>query len=233
VDAVRRSLHDIGVDAICLSPLDAAWSLNPHLANDRVYGAAERFRDVYPVPVLDPTIPTWPEELARARGRLRVRLVKILPAYSSYGLGDVAAFFDALAEHGFAVIIQTRMEDPRRQHPLAQVADVPADTIAQVAQDFPGLTVILGGPRTGEIRSLRERLRRLPNLYADTSQADGLDALKLLVQDGLTPKLLFGTHAPLFHPWSALARVVNDLEDSDAAAILGDNARRLLGFDAR
>jgi predicted TIM-barrel fold metal-dependent hydrolase len=76
------------------------------------------------------------------------------------------------------------------------------------------------------IRALRGKLLALPNLYADVSQADGMDSLKVFVAEGLKHKLLFGSHAPLFIPASALARVVNDLSDEDAAAILVGNAER-------
>ena len=92
--------------------------------------------------------------------------------------------------------------------------------------------MILGGARTGEIRALRERLRALPRFYADVSQADGLDAVRLLVDGGLGEKLLFGSHVPLFLPHAALARVVTDLSDTDAAAILGGNAARALGWES-
>jgi predicted TIM-barrel fold metal-dependent hydrolase len=71
-------------------------------------------------------------------------------------------------------------------------------------------------------------LRALPHFYADVSQADGLDAVRLLVEEGLGDKLLFGSHAPFFIPQAALARVVIDLSDADAAAVLGGNAARAL-----
>ena len=118
------------------------------------------------------------------------------------------------------------------QHPLARVPDLPAAEVADAAARHPELTVILGGARTGEIRALRERLRALPHFYADVSQSDGLDAVRLLVETGLGDKLLFGSHAPLFMPHAALARVVIDLADADAAAILGGNAARALGWES-
>jgi predicted TIM-barrel fold metal-dependent hydrolase len=230
VASVRSSLRAMGVDRICLSPLNAAWCTNPHFYNAEVYEAAERYEDVLPVPILDPTLPVWSDELERAVGRWNVRLVKLLPAYSPYELSEAEEMLLEIEAAGVAVIIQTRLEDPRRQHPLAQVPDVPPSAVADVAECHPSLTTIIGGPRFGEIRSLKERLLALPNLYADVSQADGFDGLKVLVAEGLTTKLLFGSHAPFFIPYSALARVVNDLDEADAAAILGGNAERVLGI---
>jgi predicted TIM-barrel fold metal-dependent hydrolase len=101
--------------------------------------------------------------------------------------------------------------------------------VADAAEQHPDLTVIIGGPRIGEIRQLKARLLKLPNLYADVSQAEGINAMRELVEDGLTEKLVFGSHAPMFIPYSALSRVLTDLDNETAAAILGGNAARLMG----
>ena len=231
LETVRASLRAYGVDRVCISPLEAAWRRNPHVCNAEVYRAAERFEDVWPVPVLDPTVATWREELARAVRQPKVRLVKLLPAYSPYALPEADALLEAVARAKLCAILQTRLDDPRRQHPLAQVPDLPASEVADAAERHPGLTVIAGGPRAAEIRSLRERFQKIPNLYADVSQADGLDTVRALVDAGLTEKLLFGSHAPLFIPYAALSRVAIDLPDDAATAILGGNAERIVRWE--
>ena len=153
----------------------------------------------------------------------RVRLVKLHPNYGNYDLVQADGLLAALAERELAVIIQTRMEDPRRQHPRALVPDVPAEDVAAAAERHPDLTVVLGGARWNEIRALGPRLLAVPRFYADTSQADGMDSLAVLCQEGLTERLVLGSHAPLFIPYAALARVVTDLDDDAATAILGGN----------
>ena len=230
LNTVRASLREYGVGRICVSPLEAAWCRNPHRFNDALYRTAGTFSDVWPVPVLDPTVATWKEELERATREIRVKLVRLLPAYSPYALEDADELLQTLVAEKLGVIVQTRLEDPRRQHQLAQVPDVPAGEIVSAAERHPELTVIIGGARTGEIRGLKDRLLASPNLYADVSQCDGLDAIKVLVEDGLREKLLFGSHAPLFIPYSALSRVVTDLSDKDVSAILGDNAERIISW---
>src|SRR3989442_11817365 len=84
--AVRGSLQTLGVERICVSPLEAAWCRNPHLSNAALYQSAAGFQDVWPVPVLDPTVTTWRAELARAASEPRVRLVRLLPPYSPHPL---------------------------------------------------------------------------------------------------------------------------------------------------
>jgi predicted TIM-barrel fold metal-dependent hydrolase len=227
---VRASLRRYGVDQICLSPLAALWAQNPHRANGPLLEETAAFEDVWPVPVLDPTIATWPRELAALAAHPRIRLVKLHPNYGNYRLEQADGLLQALAEQGLAVIIQTRMEDPRRQHPLAQVPDVPAEAVVAAAERHPDLTVILGGARWVEVRPLRPRILACPRLYVDTSQIEGLEVFPTLCAEGLKPRLVFGSHAPLFLPHAALARVVTDLEESVATAILGEHGRHLLGL---
>lgn len=227
--SVRNGLRQYGVGRIYVSPLDAAWSRNPHQPNDALYDAAAQFEDVRPVPVLDPTIATWRTELARAREHPEVRLAKLLPGYSPYALADADELLRATRDAGLSVICQTRLEDRRRQHPLAEVADVPVADVVAAAERHPELNIVVGGASSAQVRTLRGALLGVPNLYAATSQIDGLDAVRILVDNGLSHKLLFGSHAPLFTPYAGLARVVTDIDDASAVAILGGNALRLFG----
>jgi len=55
-----------------------------------------------------------------------------------------------------------------------------------------------------------------------------LNAIRVLVDEGLEAKLVFGSHAPLFIPYAALGRVVTDLDDEATEAILNGNALRFL-----
>ncbi len=231
ITTVRESLTACRIEWICLSPLDAAWCPNQHRYNHIVYEAASKFSNIIPVPILDPTLPTWREELEQMLTQSRLGLVKLLPGYAPYNLTEADTLCGVLAEQKIGVIVQTRIDDPRHQHPLARTEDVPAEHIADLAERHPDLTVIAGGPTTVAIRSLRGQLLTLPNLYADVSQADGMDALLTMVREGLTHKLLFGSHAPLFVPHAAMARVVNDLAEEDAEAILGGNADRMFCFN--
>ena len=233
VEKVRHSLKRIGVERICLSPLNAVWGHNPHLTNQAVYQAAHQWEDLWPVPVLDPTIATWKKELEQALAQPRMRLVKLVPAYGPYELSAAKALLEALARVGLAAIVQTRMEDPRRQHPLAQVPDLPPESVVEAAQRHPDLKLIIGGAPWTNIAAAGDALRDQPNLYAEVSQADGMDRLKLFVEQGLGKKLLFGSHAPLFMPLAALARVVTDLGDEEAKDILAGNAQRILDHPAR
>ena len=224
---VIASLEEIGVGSALLSPLDAAFAHNPHLANADVYEAAERFPQARAVPVLDPGLADWREELGLAVDR-GAPAVRWLPAYGGYDLREGGECAAAAGEAGLVLFVQTRLEDPRRQHPRAVVPDVEAAEVADLAERHPRVPVVIGGAPWTAVLDLAPRILALERLYADVSQADGMDSLLRMVEAGLGPRLLFGTHAPFFVPLAGLARVVLDLEPADAEAILGGNARRLL-----
>ena len=230
VASVRASLRAYGVERIFMAPLAAAWSANPHLCNSVVYEAANEFEDISPVPVIDPTLPTWREELEKAAGHRAVRMIKLLPGYGGYEL--VAADADGLLAEavraGLAVMVQIRIEDPRRQHPLAQVPDYSAREVVEAAGRHPDLKMIIGGASAATLREFAAQVRDLPGLYADTSQVDGVDGVKKLVDAGIGGKVLFGSHAPVFMPAAAVARVLIDLQDDTAVGILEDNTSGLL-----
>ena len=226
--SVRASLREYGVERIFMAPLAAAWSANPHLCNAAVYAAASEFEDISPVPVIDPTLPTWREEMEKAAGHRAVRMIKLLPGYGGYGLAAADELFEEAARANLAIMVQIRIDDPRRHHPMAMVPDVPAGDVVKAASCHPDLKLVIGGASAATLRDFTLKIRELPSLYADTSQVDGVDSLKMLVEEGLGNKLLFGSHAPVFMPAAAVARVLNDLSDDAAVGILADNASGLL-----
>jgi len=228
VASVRASLRDIGVERIFMASLAAAWSTNPHLSNSEVYEAAEKYDDVIPVPVIDPTIPTWPEELEKAAEHHAVRMIKLLPGYGGYDLAVADDLLEEARRACLVVMVQVRIEDPRRHHPLARVPDVPAEDVVKVAERHPELKLVIGGASATVLSDFKEELRELPGFYADTSQVDGMDSVKMLVDAGLEGKLLFGSHAPVFMPSAAVARVVAELPYEVAKVIMRENAVRLM-----
>ncbi|MCY3714579.1 MAG: amidohydrolase family protein [Gemmatimonadetes bacterium] len=228
VASVRSSLSEYGVERIFMAPLAAAWSANPHLCNPVVYEAAEEHDDISPVPVIDPTLSTWPAELEKAAGHRAVRMIKLLPGYGGYDLAGADELFKEVGRLNLAVMVQIRVDDPRRHHPLAMVPDVPAGDVVEAAKRHPNLKLVMGGASAATLREFAAQVRDLPGLYAGTSQVDGVDSVKMLVDAGIGGKLLFGSHAPVFMPAAAMARVLNDLPDDAAVRIMKDNAAGLL-----
>ena len=59
-----------------------------------------------------------------------------------------------------------------------------------------------------------------------------MDSLSVFIHSGMGDQLLYGSHAPLFVPLAGIARIVADVDEVEAAAILGGHAEKLLGLTA-
>lgn len=228
VAAVWRRLADCGVDRVFMASLESAWCRNPHAPNQKLLADCAAQPELSPVPTLDPTVHTWRDELATLGRHPSVRMVRLLPTYSPYALEQADEMLDEVRQAGLAVQIQTRLDDPRRHHPLAQVPDLPAAEVVAIARRHPALTVLIGGARFGELRALKAEILDLKLLYADTSQCDGMDAVKVLCDLGLADRLLYGSHCAMFEALASLRRVIDDLDDDRATAILGGTAHKVL-----
>jgi hypothetical protein len=217
-----------GANLVLLSPLDGVWAHNPHAANVTVYTAAQTDARVLATPLLDPTVATWMEQLQQAVDST-APMVRWLPAYSGFALTAADDWARAIGDARRVLWVQTRLEDPRRQHPLGVVPDVDAADVIDLARRHPDLPVVLGGATWKTVLDLAPAILSLPHCYADISQVDGMDSALRLVDAGLASRLLYGSHTPLFMPLAAAARVAFDLDDETAHLILHDNASRLLG----
>lgn len=228
VGDVWRTLQTAGVDQAYLASLHSVWCRDPHAPNLTLLTDTAARPETRPVPTLDPTVHTWRDHLALLGRAAEVKMVRLLPAYGPYELDEADEMLDECRRLGVAVQVQTRLDDPRRHHPRAMVPDVLAADILRIARRFPSLTVLIGGARFAELLGLTDQILELNLVYADTSQCDGMDALKVLCEAGLSDRLVYGSHAPLFEVSSGLRRVVDDLDDATAEKILGGNAQQML-----
>lgn len=218
---------DVGAAQVWLSPLDGVWAHNAHAANAVVYTAASADARVRPVPVIDPTLATWHEELQRAV-EADAPVVRWLPSYSGFEIAGASEAAAAIGAVGRRLWVQVRLEDPRRHHPRAVVPDAVPGEVVELARRHPDMDVIVGGATWKQILDLAPAILDLPRCWADVSQADGMDSLLRLVDAGLGERLLYGSHAPFFLPLAGVARILLDLDDETSSRLLHDNAAALL-----
>jgi hypothetical protein len=221
-------LAPFGVDRVFAGRLEALWFENAHDANRLAESLPPGPPGVVHAPVIDPSLATWRDELERLAARGPLSIVRLYPNYHGYALADVDPFLAALAARKVIAQLVVRVDDPRRQHRLAQVPDVPAGAVRESAARHPGLKVLLSGAPGTALSALAKQLPAAGNLWADTAQADGFEAVSGLLKTPWRDRLVFGSHAPLLIPEAAFARVVFDTDDASADRVFGVNAAALL-----
>lgn len=175
-------------------------------------------------------LPGWEEDLRRCHEVHQMPGIRLHPNYHGYQLGDprFVRLLQMTAERGLVVQLAAALEDTRTQHPQLQVADVDLAPLASVMSQVPQATVLLLNwrPKAG----LLEQLRAIPRLYFDTARTEATDGVRQLVRSVPSGRVVFGTHAPFLIFESALIRVYeSELTADENAAVLGQNAERLLG----
>lgn len=224
---VAAELRSLGITDALISPLAAVWCRNQQAYNRELLEITRPYSGMHPAPVLDPTLPAWQEEAARMLQDPRVKIFRMFLNYTTFSRARRDSLADFLADcsrSGIPLIAQRRMEDPRYNHCRADVPDTDMNHILDIAAELPGLKLILGGMSSGVSAA---RILNHPGIYLDTSQMDGLHCMRRQIEQGLLPRLLFGSHIPLFETQAAFGRVLYDVSDAEAERIFYSNAAGL------
>ena len=133
-----------GIRQALVSPLDAVFAPEPGPANADLLRETRGLMALHPVPVINPALGNWREELANAAGDPRVRAVRLLPNYHNYRLKlrAVDELMQAALERGLRVIIQARLIDERHEYHAMMIKGVPVkelDTFLQLHAKTPVL----------------------------------------------------------------------------------------------
>jgi len=181
---------------------------------------------------INPLLPDWTEDVRRCREDLRMPGIRLHPNYHGYALTNpIFSEVLALAEkRGLIVQLVARMDDARVQHPLMRVPDVDLKPLGELLASRPKLRlVLLNG--SGALRDeARKRVGALRNVWMDIATLEGVGGVAALLEDVPVEQVVFGSHGPLFSFESALLKMrESELSAQALAAILHENARRLLG----
>jgi uncharacterized protein len=79
-----------GIRRALVSPLDAVFAPAPQPANLALLAATRGHRGLVPVPVINPALAGWRDDLAGVAADARVRAVRLLPNYHDYKLAAPA-----------------------------------------------------------------------------------------------------------------------------------------------
>lgn len=168
-----------------------------------------------------PADPTLTDVLARLQSEGQVQLLRLTP--DLFPLTSCAPLLDRMQQLGIPLVILH--------------TDMGFEDLRQLAQTRPALKIILeSGPRKliYHYSQVKEILRSCPNFYLSTYNFCNWHGHEELVKLGLTHKLLYGSHMPLYAADAAMAPIIlGGFDWQIKCDIAGNNLRRLLGLPAR
>jgi len=221
-----------GIDQAWVASFDAVLNREPKTANLALAEAVAPYRDrLVPFAVVNPNFPTWQADMGLYLGELGFAGLRTYPNYFQYAL-DAPCFgelLDCVRERGVPLQVAVRVADERMHHPLVKVPAVDITKLSMQLDRAGGAQIILINTRAGEHGIATKLAKERANVYIETSHAEGVGGVAVLMEKLSDDQVLFGTHAPLLYAASALLKLREaDLSDEQLAKVSGRNAQGIL-----
>lgn len=203
---LREELRGHGIARALVSPLDAVFAPEPGPANRALLHATRATPGLEPVPIINPALANWREELDAAAADERVRAVRVLPSYHNFRLtgAAMAALGTALAQRKLRLIVQVRLIDERHEFHALNLKPVAVASLAAFMTKAKGAPLLACGLLRSEVLALAPRF---PGLHADTTFAEWHDTLPHLLAKVSVEQLVFGSGTPLLITAASVAKV--------------------------
>ena len=217
-----------GIDAACVSLTSGMFRHDAHEANTRLCRDIAGHRDrLWPIGTVNPTVPTWREDVRIGLEQLELSGFRIHPTYHGYALDDPAVLdlTTALADARCPLFVALYVDEGRFQHPAIRVPEVRIDAIEAWIASAPGTTMVLNGLRTAQATELFASGVALDRVYLDVDAMDqDYRGLHTFVMQHGAEHLVYGSQMPFLYPEAALMVVEHaGLPQSSVEAILARN----------
>lgn len=215
-----------GVRRALVSDLRAVFLPDPMPANRRLFAAVRRTPALVPVPILNPALRPWREQLDECLAAGPIRAVKILPNYHNYTLKSAAldGFMAALAAAKLKLILNVRLEDERHKYFALRMKGVPVPALAGFLKRFPSHHVLLTGIYKPDLEKL---VAECGNFSADIAFCEWINTIEALLEKIPAQRLMLGTCTPLLSTRGQVDKLVHAHIPARARKLIGsDNARR-------
>jgi hypothetical protein len=220
-------LERYGINRALVSPIDAVFAPAPQPANRALLAATRGLRGLAPVPVINPALAGWREDLAEVAKDARVRAVRLLPNYHDYRLnapavGELAA---ELRRRGLRLIVQVRLIDERHEYHGMTIKPVPVADLTALLRRVSG-PVLASGLMRPDILKLAPRY---PQLLCDLTFAEWHDTMEHLTAKVAARQLAFASHTPFLITAAARAKLDGStLDRAQRRAVAAENLAKFL-----
>lgn len=225
-DRLARS----GVREALVSPLDAVLAPDVMPANRALVSDCAGNGDLpvrfHPVPVINPALPTWQEELTAivANHPGTCPAVRLLPTWHGWGLDhpDVTAVLRAIHDAGMTPIVQARMIDERAMPVSASPQVFDAKVAASGLAALTDVPVVVAGLYRTELPAFAG----LDHIGIDLSFVESNDTLATVLELLPPERILPGTHAPMHEPLAGVAKLPAGGPDAGSASFIARESAR-------
>jgi len=222
-------LRGLGIRRALVSPLDAVLAPSPSPANRELLRTTRGINALVPVPIINPALADWRDELATCAADPRVRAVRVLPNYHNYRLRfrAVHEFAGELQRRRLRLMVQVRLVDERHEFHAMHLKGVPAGELDRFLVQHPTLRVLACGLTRPELFALAPKR---PRLLADLSFVEWHDVLPNALTKVPGRQLVFGSHTPFFITAASRAKLAaSGLSARVVAPIAAGNLTKFFG----
>ncbi|MCL5100503.1 MAG: amidohydrolase family protein [Candidatus Marsarchaeota archaeon] len=219
IDELKKSMKTYGIDKSILFPFD----VEEDLLEASINIAKISDEDILPFLRFDPKLisATKIEEVLKT---YRFYGVKLHPRSQSFDPLDKKFYqiYEVIESMSLPIIFHTRKENIVNSDP---------DRIAGLAEDFPGMNIILGHFANMSPEAI-SRVERYRNLYLETSVMSSNYTIKVIAGRVGSDKLIFGSDIPYSDQEIELLKIKKSgLADRDKEKILCSNIMKLIHLE--
>ncbi len=198
VEKIAQLHSRCGIEGGFISAIEAIFYQDPYEAELQLAKQLEGTPYMHAM-TLNPTLPGWKDDLARAVRDLNIRAVRIMPGFHGYELSDpvLEEVCDFLRKYRLPLILTLRIRDERTSWMIAP-RTLPIEEIEVFLEKYKDIVTLIGCARVKETIALKEQFAARNNLFVDVSGfKDGNYVIETISENIGSEHLVYGSSAPL------------------------------------
>ncbi|MGB0579727.1 MAG: amidohydrolase family protein [Limisphaerales bacterium] len=208
--ALVAKLRSLGVVEAWAGSYEALLHRDLSAVNERLVTECRQRGEgiLRPVGAINLSLPDWEEDLRRCLENYKMSVLRVYPNYHGTELSDpVFAKFLKLTASKALVQIAVMMEEERTQHPMMKIPHVNVTPLPALLKSIPKARVML----LNCFRAVRGKplleLVATERVWFDISTLEGMSGIERMLKQIPANRIVFGTHAPLYLPESAVLKL--------------------------